>query len=114
MRYFWLLSFIIVSCYTVFGEIPETGYLSGDLTGISSDTLYFRFGRGGTGKSGVMYLLLLLFLKQPSNIKDTVVYDPETKRYVVMSLIGGRYHYKPPLFPDFAGIDRKAFPDVCL
>lgn len=96
MRYFWLLSFIIVSCYTVFGEIPETGYLSGDLTGISSDTLLFpiREGRDREIRSDVPSSAL--FLKQPSNIKDTVVYDPETKRYVVMSLIGGRYHYNRP------------------
>lgn len=37
-----------------------------------------------------------LFLENPSNIKDSVVYDPVTKRYVVMTLIGGKYHYTRP------------------
>lgn len=37
-----------------------------------------------------------LFLKKPSNIKDTVVYDPYTKRYVVMTLIGDKYYYSRP------------------
>ena len=37
-----------------------------------------------------------LFLRQPSNIKDTIIYDPLTKRYVVASLIGGKYYYNRP------------------
>ena len=37
-----------------------------------------------------------MFLRQPSNIKDTIIYDPLTKRYVVASLIGGKYYYNRP------------------
>lgn len=37
-----------------------------------------------------------LFLKKPSNIKDSVVYDPVTRRYVIMTLIGDKYYYSRP------------------
>lgn len=37
-----------------------------------------------------------LFLKKPSNIRDTVVYDSRTGRYVVMTLIGDKYYYSRP------------------
>ncbi|WP_251622719.1 cell surface protein SprA [Odoribacter lunatus] len=37
-----------------------------------------------------------LFLKNPANIRDTVIYNPLTKRYVVMTLIGDKYYYARP------------------
>lgn len=37
-----------------------------------------------------------LFLKKPANVKDTVVYDPISRRYVVMSVVGGKYQYSRP------------------
>lgn len=37
-----------------------------------------------------------LFLKLPSNVKDSIVYDPVSKRYVLMTLIGDKYYYKRP------------------
>lgn len=37
-----------------------------------------------------------LFLKKPSNIRDTVIYNPQTRRYIVMTLIGDKYYYSRP------------------
>ncbi len=37
-----------------------------------------------------------LFLKKPSNIRDTVIYNSQTGRYVVMTLIGDKYYYSRP------------------
>ncbi len=34
-------------------------------------------------------------LKDPSNIKDSLVYDPKTKEYYVIEKIGGHYYRKP-------------------
>ncbi|MDE5610546.1 MAG: cell surface protein SprA, partial [Odoribacter sp.] len=37
-----------------------------------------------------------LFLKLPKNIRDSIVYDPVSKQYAVMTLIGDKYYYKRP------------------
>lgn len=37
-----------------------------------------------------------LFLNKPSNVGDSVHYNPVTKRYDVKSMVGNRYHYGRP------------------
>jgi len=50
-------------------------------------------------------------LKDPSNIKDSIIYDPKTKEYYIIEKIGGRYFRKPTsmTFEDFMRLQsRKA------
>ncbi|MBA2250914.1 MAG: cell surface protein SprA [Chitinophagaceae bacterium] len=46
-------------------------------------------------------------LKQPSNIKDSIAYDPATKRYYVYEKIGNRYYRTPTwyTFDEFMAIE---------
>ncbi len=37
-------------------------------------------------------------LKNPSNLKDSVVYDPQTKRYTVYEKVGNRYYRTPTTY----------------
>ena len=34
-------------------------------------------------------------LKDPANIRDSIVYDPATRQYVIIEKIGGKYYRKP-------------------
>ncbi len=34
-------------------------------------------------------------LKDPANIKDSIIYDPETKEYYIIEKIGSKYYRKP-------------------
>ncbi len=50
-------------------------------------------------------------LRDPSNIRDSIVYDPATKQYVIIEKIGGKYYRKPTAltFDEFMRIQsRKA------
>ena len=48
-------------------------------------------------------------LNQPSNIKDSVAYDPETKRYYVYEKIGSKYYRTPSwyTFDEFMALQAK-------
>ncbi|MFN7280599.1 MAG: cell surface protein SprA, partial [bacterium] len=50
-------------------------------------------------------------LRDPANIRDSIVYDPTTKQYVIIEKIGGKYYRKPTAltFDEFMRIQsRKA------
>ncbi len=50
-------------------------------------------------------------LRDPANIRDSIVYDPATKQYVIIEKIGGKYYRKPTslTFDEFMRIQsRKA------
>ncbi|MEG2341312.1 MAG: cell surface protein SprA, partial [Odoribacter sp.] len=99
MRYFLLLFYIITHIVCVSGENfveSEQTLLSGSYTGRTVDTLLFPIKEDRDNEIRKEVPPSALFLKKPSNIKDTIVYDPSTKRYVVKSLIGGRYDYVRP------------------
>ena len=38
-----------------------------------------------------------LDLKNPGNIEDDVIYDPETGQYIIRSSVGGSFDYRPPM-----------------
>ena len=69
------------------GESEEPIF-SGRVAGTVSDTLQFpiREIRDNEIRQTI----------PSSNKKDTIIYDPLTKRYVVASLIGGKYYYNRP------------------
>lgn len=77
------------------GESEEPIF-SGRVAGTVSDTLQFPIREIRNNEIRQTIPSSALFLRQPSNIKDTIIYDPLTKRYVVASLIGGKYYYNRP------------------
>ena len=77
------------------GESEEPIF-SGRVAGTVSDTLQFPIREIRDNEIRQTIPSSALFLRQPSNIKDTIIYDPLTKRYVVASLIGGKYYYNRP------------------
>ena len=77
------------------GESEEPIF-SGRVAGTVSDTLQFPIREIRDNEIRRTIPSSVLFLRQPSNIKDTIIYDPLTKRYVVASLIGGKYYYNRP------------------
>ena len=77
------------------GESEEPIF-SGRVAGTVSDTLQFPIREIWDNEIRQTIPSSALFLRQPSNIKDTIIYDPLTKRYVVASLIGGKYYYNRP------------------
>lgn len=77
------------------GESEEPIF-SGRVAGTVSDTLQFPIREIRDNEIRQTIHSSALFLRQPSNIKDTIIYDPLTKRYVVASLIGGKYYYNRP------------------
>lgn len=48
-------------------------------------------------------------LKDPSNIKDSIIYDPKEKKYYIIEKIGNRYYRKPTslTFEEFNRIQAK-------
>ncbi len=84
-RYGLLLCFVI----TCFGHL-----FAG--TGHAADTLLFPIPEDRNNEIRRDVLPSALFLKTPSNIKDSIVYDPVNRRYVLMTLIGDKYYYKRP------------------
>lgn len=99
MRYLLLLFYVITFATRLSaGECREKvgEEMTGDFTGWAADTLLFPIREERDNQIRTGRMPSALFLKRPANIKDTVVYDPETKRYVVASMIGGRYYYDRP------------------
>ena len=74
------------------GESEEPIF-SGRVAGTVSDTLQFPIREI---RDNEIRQTIPSSAWQPSNIKDTIIYDPLTKRYVVASLIGGKYYYNRP------------------
>lgn len=68
--------------------------LQGD--GAAADTLLFPIRENHDNTIREDVLPSALFLKKPSNARDTVVYDPISRRYVVMTVVGGKYYYTRP------------------
>ena len=64
------------------GESEEPIF-SGRVAGTVSDTLQFPIREIRNNEIRQTIPSSALFLRQPSNIKDTIIYDPLTKRYVV-------------------------------
>lgn len=97
MRFILLLFYIIthVVCVAA-GELPEYRYTSGEISGQRADTLLFPIRENQDDGIRKDIPPSSLFLKLPSNIKDSIVYDPVSRRYVVMTLIGDKYYYKRP------------------
>lgn len=99
MRFWLLLLFIITPVIYVWAEdaeFPEQGRLYAGIPEVSADTLLFPIRENTDNGIRQNYPPSALFLNQPSNIRDTIVYDPDTRQYVVMSLIGDRYYYRRP------------------
>lgn len=42
-----------------------------------------------------------LYLNNPSNVKNDVIYDPETNQYILKSTVGDNLQYRPSSFMDF-------------
>ncbi len=89
-------------------------FFPGGVAGTVSDTLQFPIREIRDNEIRQTIPSSALFLRQPSNIKDTIIYDPLTKRYVVASLIGGKYYYKPPFYGNLAGSAESPFENVVV
>lgn len=97
MRLVLLLFYIIthVICATA-KDFPRQDLNFGGFAGPAADTLLVPIRENRDNEIRTDILPSALFLKLPSNIRDSIVYDPVTGRYVMMSLIGDKYHYKRP------------------
>lgn len=97
MRFCLLLFYIITHtiCFAA-SHVPEDSCLPGYFTGNVADTLLFPIRENSDHDIRENIPSSALFLKLPSNIKDSIVYDPVSKRYVVMTLIGDKYYYRRP------------------
>lgn len=99
MRHFLLLFYVIthvlwVSANQEIGKKPTLYPLQE--TGNAADTLLFPIREERDQEIRQNIPPSAFFLKKPSNIQDTIVYDPGTGRYAVMTLIGNRYYYNRP------------------
>lgn len=92
-----LLLYIITFVCFSFGEVSGIPVVTGISGGeVVSDTLLFPIRENADNAIRREGPSSALFLKLPSNIRDTVVYDPDTRQYVVMTLIGDKYYYRRP------------------
>lgn len=99
MRYWLLLFYIITHVVGVSAknhDVPEPTSYPGSFTGHACDTLLFPIREDRDDEIRRNIPSSALFLKNPSNIRDSIVYDPVNKRYVVLTLIGDKYYYKRP------------------
>lgn len=99
MRFLLLLCCIITHVVCVSANhkvVPEHNFFSGNFTGSAVDTLLFPIRENQDNEIRKQVPPSALFMKKPSNIKDSIVYDPVNKRYVVMTLIGDKYYYSRP------------------
>lgn len=99
MRRFWLLFLVIIGAVCVSGKssaLPERSLSHSREMVSDDDTLRLPIRESRDNEVRREVPASGLFLKMPDNLKDTVVYDPVTKRYVVKSLVGGKYLYKRP------------------
>lgn len=76
--------------------LPEEGMWSAVAEQMAGDTLRLPIRESRDHEIRSEIPPSPLFLKKPSNVRDTVVYDPLTQRYVVMTLIGDKYYYSRP------------------
>lgn len=96
MRLLWVFWLILTGIVFFSGEVaalPEEDIYTFTA---ERDTLKFPIRENADNEIRREVPPSALFLKKPSNIKDTVVYDPVTRRYVMMSLIGDKYLYSRP------------------
>jgi len=94
----WLLLFYIITHVVYVSAESSGGYtrFSGEFAGHVSDTLLFPIRENQDNHIREDIPASALFLKSPLNIRDSIVYDPVNKRYVVMTLIGDKYYYRRP------------------
>lgn len=96
---FLLLFFIITGAFGISGKpaaLPDRSVVSSAFPDPQSDTLTLPIRENEDNRIRQDIPPSPLFLKNPANIKDTVVYDPVTGRYVVRKLIGDKYDYTRP------------------
>lgn len=96
---FLLLLFIITNVFfasarVLFSPADPSLLLSSGYPGV--DTLLFPIKENQDNQIRREVPTSALFLKKPSNVKDSVVYDPTTGRYVVMTLVDGKYQFARP------------------
>lgn len=94
-----LLFFIITFALCVSGKSsanPGMAVISSPGMREAADTLLFPIRENQDNTIREDLPPSALFLKKPANVKDTVVYDPISRRYVVMSVVGGKYYYSRP------------------
>lgn len=94
-----LLFLIITNVLYVSGRTfssPENLSSPSDWDGAAADTLIFPIRENQDNAVREDIPSSSFFLGKPSNAQDTVVYDPLSRRYVVMTLIGGKYYYSRP------------------
>ena len=95
------MRFLVVFLFVLFGMLfavsgktmflPVEGMPYPEYPATGRDTLQFPIRESADNEIRRNVPPSSLFLKKPSNVRDTVVYDPTTKRYVVMTLIGDKY-----------------------
>lgn len=100
------MRFLVVFLFVLFGMLfavsgktmflPVEGMPYPEYPATGRDTLQFPIRESADNEIRRNVPPSSLFLKKPSNVRDTVVYDPTTKRYVVMTLIGDKYEYSRP------------------
>lgn len=97
---FWLLLLTITTyivCLSAKNYVaPEQTLFPVQRTGHTTDTLLFPIRENQDNAIRREVPPSALFLKKPSNIKDSIIYDPVSQRYVVMTLIGDKYYYSRP------------------
>lgn len=94
-----LLLFIITNFFSVFANpviLPAESVLPLQTGYPGIDTLLFPIKNNQDNQIRQEVLPSPLFLKNPVNVKDTVVYDPLTRRYVVKTMVGDKYYYVRP------------------
>ncbi len=85
MRFFFILLFIVLGGFSASGAIRP-----------AADSLRFPIREGTDRDIRTDIPPSPLFMSPPSNVTDSVVYDPVTKRYIFMKLVGGKYNYSRP------------------
>ncbi len=100
MRKLVLLLFIITCVCQAFGNVyalPEMADMRSSAVQLAEgDTLRLPIKENRDNQIRSEIPASPLFLHSPSNIRDTIVYDPLNHRYVVMKMIGGKYFYSRP------------------
>lgn len=105
---FWLLLLTITTyivCLSAKNYVaPEQTLFPVQRTGHTTDTLLFPIRENQDNAIRREVPPSALFLKKPSNIKDSIIYDPVSQRYVVMTLIGDKYYYSRPYSQTLRGL----------
>lgn len=99
MRRFWLLFWVITGVWYISGKAFALSGGRGvalEILQEQSDTLRFPIRQNLDNEIRREVPPSALFLKNPSNIKDTVVYDPVSRRYVILTQVGNKYQLSRP------------------